>query len=432
MAVTSTETSERGKPTSWSGMVDRLTSGAEDEKRRLLIQSAGNIDPADWSGYPASNFTKQLRDPAQAWNALTVGAYTQKTRISDPNFADYSPIASAGQLSPFTSTSVLWPSLWPVKPEVVFEGGNLATGPLGDVVQIDDLQLLSTSHQPSLEQFGLHNATSAAAAQAAAMAAQIQRAYPDAWPETVRALITHSAEWTPEMLAQCELGTGPSAKLHLLRCCGYGKPELDKALYCLQNRLTLISQAEIQPFEDGKTNEMHLYDLPWPQQALIDLDQTEVRMRVTLSYFIEPSPDSVGWMDRYRYASHALRFDLNSAYESRDQFLKRINQSDREQGERHPGTRPAEQWSFGWNRPNTGSLHTDTWVGRAIDLANSHWLAVYPVVGWWRSRKHLGQSNSRTRYSLVVSIETPEQEVDIYTPVAVQVGIPVPVVVPTR
>src|SRR5262245_3231603 len=34
------------------------------------------------------------------------------------------------------------------------------------------------------------------------MAGIIQAQYPDYWPETLRALMIHSAEWTPGMLAQ--------------------------------------------------------------------------------------------------------------------------------------------------------------------------------------------------------------------------------------
>ncbi len=44
--------------------------------------------------------------------------------------------------------------------------------------------------------------TSAATAQAAYLAASILADYPNLWPETVRALIVHSADWTPAMRAQ--------------------------------------------------------------------------------------------------------------------------------------------------------------------------------------------------------------------------------------
>ena len=63
----------------------------------------------------------------------------------------------------------------------------------------------------------------------------------------------------------------------------------------------------------------------------------------------------------------------------------------------------------------------------AAQLADSHHIAVSPRIGR-RERKHLGKCASRTRYALIVSIYTPELEVDIYTPVAQQIGIIVPVV----
>ena len=54
-------------------------------------------------------------------------------------------------------------------------------------------------------------------------------------------------------------------------------------------------------------------------------------------------------------------------------------------------------------------------------------LAVYPKNGWYRTRKKLGKIDSMVRYSLIITIETPEQEVDIYTPVfnAVKALVPV-------
>jgi hypothetical protein len=46
-------------------------------------------------------------------------------------------------------------------------------------------------------------------------------------------------------------------------------------------------------------------------------------------------------------------------------------------------------------------------------------------MGWWNKRQQLEGWRKSTRYSLVVSIETPELETDIYTPVASQIGTPV-------
>jgi hypothetical protein len=400
------------------------------------VVSGGNVDdPGSWLNYPADNQTNEIHDPGQAWNALTVGAFTAKTRIADPGLSTYTPVAPAGGLSPYSTTSVTWPHRrWPIKPEVVLEGGNVARGPSGSVLDPDDLQLLSTYRDPQVAQFASFNATSAAAAQAAWMAAQIETRYPEAWPETIRALIVHTAEWTRTMRMQLLSDESKRAYGNLVRVCGYGVPNLERALYCAANSLTLISQAVLQPFdrrEDGQyvTRDMHLYNLPWPTGVLLGLGAVQVTMRVTLSYFVEPGPGEIGWEDRYRYASHALRFDVNGPNESENEFVQRVNHQARDDGE-HPGTEGSGQnWTIGEAR-NVGSIHSDIWLGRAADLSACNRIAVYPAVGWWRERHHLDRWNKKCRYALIVSIHTTEENVDIYTPVAVQVGVPVQVEIP--
>jgi hypothetical protein len=72
-----------------------------------------------------------------------------------------------------------------------------------------------------------------------------------------------------------------------------------------------------------------------------------------------------------------------------------------------------------------GSLHSDIWRGTAADLAEKGHVIVKPVRGWWSDRPHLGRWRDKVRYSLIVTIETARQDVDIYTPVETQVSIPV-------
>ncbi|MDX9981992.1 MAG: hypothetical protein RBU25_18365, partial [Lentisphaeria bacterium] len=74
-----------------------------------------------------------------------------------------------------------------------------------------------------------------------------------------------------------------------------------------------------------------------------------------------------------------------------------------------------------------GAIHSDIWKGNGAELAACNHIGVYPVIGWWRERAHLGRWNRKARYALVVSIHTPEQTVDIYTPVAAQIGISLPI-----
>jgi hypothetical protein len=47
---------------------------------------------------------------------------------------------------------------------------------------------------------------------------------------------------------------------------------------------------------------------------------------------------------------------------------------------------------------------------------------VYPVAGWWKNRRGYDQSDQGVDYSMIVSIESPEVEIDLWTPVAQQVA----------
>lgn len=434
MAVTAADARDRGRPSSWSASLDQLAAGAEDGVRRLLVVSSGNLEDTQRAPeYPEAQLSESIHDPGQAWNSLTVGAYTELDQIIDGSYSGYKPIAPRGGLSPFTSTSCTWEQKWPMKPDIVMEGGNMAHDGCGFATECEDLSNLSTYWKPSAQYLCCFNMTSAAAAQAAWFGAQVQVHYPEIWPETVRALMVHSAEWTDTLKRQFLPPIASKASYaRLMRICGYGVPSLDRALYSAANALTLIAQAELQPFDKSssgtfRTKDMHIHDLPWPREVLLGLPfDVQVQMRVTLSYFVEPGPGEIGWNDRYRYASHALRFELNSPGESMETFLKRINAAVRDENEGHPGTQSAsDHWVIGANSRNRGSIHSDIWQGTAAELAASNLVAVYPRIGWWRERHHLGRWNRKTRYALIVSITTPEEQADIYTTVATQVGITV-------
>lgn len=295
----------------------------------------------------------------------------------------------------------------------------------------DDLSLLTTYYRPTERQFDWMNATSAATAQAAWMCAQIQVHYPDAWPETIRGLMVHSAEWTEPMIRHFLKGNAKRDYLNLVRVCGFGVPNLDKALACTRNSLTLISQQSIQPFKrrpsggDYTTNEMHLHELPWPREALLELGETPITLRVTLSYFIEPGPGEVGWEHRYRYPSHGLRFDLISPNETEDDFIKRINAEARVDGENLDHQADGDRWKIGTRNRHLGSLHSDIWEGTAAEIASCNFIGVYPATGWWKERHHLGKWDEKARYSLIVSLHTPPIEVDLYTPITTMLRIPI-------
>jgi hypothetical protein len=387
MAVTATDFRDRGQPSEWSAAIDSLTSGADDDQQRLVVISAGNTDLAVRHQYPDSNLTDGIHDPGQSWNALTVGAFTEKAHIDPAIYPGWTPIAPPGDLSPSSTTSVKWERPWPVKPDIVLEGGNMGLDPgTGSADYLDSLELLSTYYRPLEKLLITSRETSAATAQASRMAAIIQAQYPDFWPETLRALLVHSADWTPAMhhRVDAERLSRRRAAKYLLRCYGFGVPHLQPLLWSARNSLTLIVQESLQPYDriDGevKTRDMHIHAIPWPRETLQQLGETPVEMRVTLSYFIEPNPARRGWTKKHRYMSHGLRFDVKTPTETLDQFRARINQAARDEELGNPTSSDAKEWLLGPDIRSLGSIHSDRWKGTAADLAERGFIGVYPVI----------------------------------------------------
>jgi hypothetical protein len=435
-----------GQPSSWSAAVDALAAGLgiaigndgvvfldeEDvSQRRLFLFSAGNVSVLE-DAHLARSDLEPVEDPGQAWNAVTVGAFTEKASMehASADFDGWTALAPDGELSPFSRTSVAFSRSWPIKPDIVCEGGNAARSPNGFTFDTPDVLSLLTSKAPIHDQrlLTVTRETSAATALAANVAVQICSSYPSLWPETVRALLVHSAEWTAPMRAHFGGAATRSAKVALQRRYGMGVPDATRALRSAADALTLIAQDTIHPFDgEGRMREMHLHDLPWPTEVLAELGSAEVRLRITLSYFIEPNPGRRGWARRYSYASHGLRYEVRRPTESTLEFRQRINQMARQEEERRPSASDATEWVFGPDQRTAGSLHSDIWTGTAADLAERGMIAVFPVTGWWKERKERDGSERGARYALVVSIQTDAENVDIWTPVAQELGIPIEV-----
>lgn len=430
MSLTSTDGRDRGRPSSWSAAIDALAAGVDGGPERLFLLAAGNTAVAGRRDYPNSNLTDSIHDPAQSWNALTVGGCTDKVTIDPGEWPGWAPLAPGGDLSPSSCTSMTW-ARWPFKPDIVMEAGNLATDGTSDPIDIDDLQLLTTAHDFVTRQaLNTFADTSASVALAARYAAIVRAKYPSLTPQSVRGLLVHFAAWTPAMLARFTDTHGQTDFRSLLRCYGYGIPNLRRLLSSLNNSLTLVAESDLRPFfkEDGrvKTREMRRHPLPWPTNVLNGLGETDVSMRVTLSYFVEPSPGARGWVSRYGYQSHGLRFAVRNPIETIGQFEERINRAVRAEDYEPPGLADPG-WRFGRlsGLTSMGSVHSDVWRGTAAQLAVRGHVAVYPTMGWWNKRPQLGAWQKAARYSLIVTIATPEVDVDLYTPVANMVGIPV-------
>ena len=434
MAITA-EDSEQGKPTSWSGAVDSVAYN-NGNIGRLFIVSAGNIRDINFldkdiiNAYPNNHSLRPIQNPAQSWNALTIGAFTNIVAPNSPELAGYDRVAPVGGISPFSRTSYLWGKTALIKPEVMFEGGNLykTNDSLLPFSTHQDLELMTTSENYQIRgYFETINATSAATALASNFAGRLQAKYPHLWAESIRGLIVHSAKWTSAMEEQFPVRNGNRADMiQRLRHCGYGVPSEERAFYSTENGLTYIAQEEIQPFiKEGKNapkmNKMHFFELPWPREILEQLAETNVTMRVTLSYFIEPAPGEIGWKDKYRYASCGLRFDVNTEAEDQRAFQLRINGAIEAEENEERSKNDSKRWLIGADNRNRGSIHSDELNLTAAQLATCNLIAVYPIGGWWKTRTNLKKYNEKLRYSLIVSLDTPTENIDLYNAVKTKI-----------
>ena len=434
-----TITSDRNglRPTGWSAAIDQLSAGRhiadEDSPPRLFVVAAGNASNPVQVSQVQDPDALQIEDPAQAWNAITVGGYTDKINMCEPNMPGFEPYVKAGDVSPYTRTSVLWDQgRSPHKPDIVMEAGNRAISPMKtEIYCADSLALLSTSTGNGNHQLEAARATSAATAQAARLAARITADHPTLWPETVRALMVHSARWSPLMDQALLNAPGKTDRYPLLRRFGHGVPDYLRAANSATDSLALISEQVIQPFtEDGKGNECHYYNLPWPRQTLETLGDAQVRLKVTLSWFVEPNPGSSASFDPSRYQSFGLRFDLRRTGESIANFEMRNNKKARiEYLDDVRAVNDDNNWKFGPNAQSAGSLISDEWIGPAVNLLQRDELCIRPVGGWWKSSVDKAVRASKARYALVVTIETTGGSTDIYTPISAELEQEIEVVV---
>jgi hypothetical protein len=425
------------RPSSWSGAIDQLCAGAMPGERtdninaaghpkRLLLIAIGNAQPGQRE---AVEILKSLEDPAQSWNALTVGGYTTKEAIPvDP--PGLTPIVPANHRSPYSRGSCDLPDdLTPIKPEVLFEAGNMLVDATGYCGVHPAVSLLAAGSDVEREPLIPFNATSAAAGVAGNFLGRLKAGIPGYWPETYRALTVNAADW-PQPIRSRLIGTGAHWKSiskgkrqKILREVGYGVPDLDRAIQSAANDVTMIAQAEIQPFAsiNGQPpvfNEMHFYDLPWPRAILQGLENEIVILKVTLSYFVEPNVSGRAATRPDTYRSFGLRFEMKKRTETAAAFRRRMT------ARRDPNEQPANEashWLLGPNAVQAGSLHCDLWRGAAVDLASHDAIAVYPVGGWWKS--HVGQRrmNDKARYALVISLSAPGLDVDLHADITAKV-----------
>ncbi len=404
MALTENDEDCTGVPSSWSSAVDMILyhGGACD---RLMFVPVGNIEDHEsftQDTYQDFCLSRKAQSPSQALNAITVGAYTEKV-IDDVN--DGIPLASPQEISPYSRTSYMWDSRR-VKPDIVMEGGNVLMHELKGALH--SLNLITTSSNLNQSFQGFY-ATSAATALASRLAAKVKSEYPDLSSLAIRALLIHSAEWSD--------GMKRIPKDQRLSMYGYGIPSEDKVLKSRNKYVTCVFENSISPYSIGNSGRglkyagYQLYDLPWPVELLQSMGKETVRLKVTLSYYIDPAPGERGRLNRYRYHNASLYFDLKAPTESTESFIARHNKL-----EDAPNTAgsASERWKIGMRNRQSGSVQSDWIKCTAAELADCGKIMVYPGPGWWKEQS-IDRIDNSIKYALVISIET--QDTPIYAAV---------------
>jgi hypothetical protein len=429
----------RGRPSTWSASIDKIACGQAMGSYHLFIVSSGNVDymqpGIDATYYASLNDTESVHDPGQSYNALTVGSYTRMDRVDQAIWPGFIPLAPNGGISPSNSTSLMWEQQWPIKPDIVMEGGNLAVDGKALRDDVHTLKPLSLDKEFNTYIFNPFGDTSGAAALASKLSAELLNAYPNLWPETIKGLIVHSADWTSRMLNGINLNTASRVqKMNLLRTFGYGVPSATKAFQSAKNSATLIAENYIQPYKlegaSDKTNEYHLYNLPWPADILMDyLGEQDVLLKVTLSYFIDPNPGNRRYAYDFSYHSHSLDFKMIKRAETLDEFKRRISATEENPTVQYNGEE--EPWVFRESIRDRGCIKKDFLISSGADLSTRNVIAIFPKRGWYRTRKRLGMVNTKVRYSLIMSIESDDINAEIYAPIEELIRNTVPIEIVT-
>lgn len=192
----------------------------------LFVISAGNIN--DPCAVPPAHFTPEhsrILFPAESLLSLTVGA---TARYCEPGcVAQEREVAPYSRRGPGADRAL--------KPELAAHGGNV------------HFNGSTWSTSPRIAAYGLGmsgthleyaTGTSYSAPLVSQYAARLFDAYPGAHPNLVRALLCHFANpvGTPAL-------TPPLAGHHL---CGFGEPDVDRALYSSRSAVTYLYQGSIR------------------------------------------------------------------------------------------------------------------------------------------------------------------------------------------
>ena len=415
----------------WAAEIDLLSATYDI----LIVQSAGNLPrtgTAPYIGvkdhldagrpYPKYLYEDSARvaNPAQSLQALTVGSVAYGA-FDDGGWRSFG--REDGHPSAFSRSG---PGIWSVtKPEVVEYGGDdIRTS--NDPVDVRDGGIASACPElvrstmfppgPAYDRDAV--GTSFAAPKVARIAAKLQVVLPHQPALLYRALIVQSArwpEWAEALMTQLRQTADSEERQALIervsriiRCLGYGLPDVVRATTNTDHRTTFITNGQVSI----RSLEGHIYQVPIPDELRGAGDEYDIRIEVTLSFVAQPRRTR---RKLRRYLSTWVDWKSSKLGESIGSFRVRALKEVQDGEDLQPGaTLPwvlqgnSDHGLIRGTKRNNGTVQKDWAVVKSNTLPTDFCIAVMGHQGWSRD------PDSTATYSLAVSFEILGQEIVIY------------------
>lgn len=399
--------------TPWAAAIDKLSW----ENDVLFIVAAGNIEAranfvtrpsiADHiqagRKYPEYLLQPSARiaNPAQSFQALTVGSIAHKT-YNNP------PLMSIAEENHPSSFSCSGPGIWDtIKPEVVEYGGDYVidslTSPNFTIPESVCPELVRSNRDGGKAVSADAVGTSFAAPKVTHIAAALAAELPQESTLLYRALIVQSARlpaWTNNSDANL---------YHAIRTMGYGIPDINRALGNFPNRVTLTTRG----LERIQARQAKVYQVKVPENFLPQGEGFDILIEITLSYVAEPRRTR---RNRRKYLSTWLDWDCSKRGEEPDRFLDRVLK-EYDAPEETAQDEGLFRWTLGKKSNygmvkklsrSTGTVQKDWATVKSYDLREGFCIAVVGHAGWNQD------SNADVPFALAVSFEAVNSSINVY------------------
>ncbi len=281
-----------------------------EERTALIIQNMNN-----------NLRIQRLLSPAESVNALTIGASFSDESAYTPDARQVMP-CSDNMVSPISALGRGMNNS--IKPDIILDGGRntlLQNGMGGTELRWRPSQTrapgsvsaapydLASGAQKIMHSFGTSNAAAMTSHEASRCFDTLYDVFSDAEEALpygavallIKAMLVHGSEWGElYSIFDSALGIPQRFTDYAYRFFGYGKPNVDKAIECAKNRITLLGYGEL------KDGEAHLFDLPLPFDEF-NRNKILRRLTATLACFSPITPS------RQAYRSAQLWFSIEGA-----------------------------------------------------------------------------------------------------------------------